>query len=197
MTQLDQREMQTPPARPATSHAPSILIRPFQLADATPMHEAAHETMEQLCNWMTWCRPDYSVADARTFIEQCAQAQTKGEHHSFAIVDSQNGDFLGSAGLNQLCPIHKFANVGCWVRSSAAGRGVATIALRFVIDYAFAQLELQRLEFLMAVDNVASQRLAQKAGAKFEGILRNRLLIAGRSHDGAMYSLVRSEYPGI
>src|SRR5437588_791403 len=48
-------------------------------------------------------------------------------------------------------------------------------------------------ELVAAVDNVGSQRVAEKAGATREGILRNRLLINGRPHDAVLYSLVRGD----
>jgi [ribosomal protein S5]-alanine N-acetyltransferase len=58
-------------------------------------------------------------------------------------------------------------------------------------SYAIHQLGLTRLEFLIPLANVASQRVARNAGAHFEGILRSRLLIAGTRHDAAMYALLR------
>jgi RimJ/RimL family protein N-acetyltransferase len=43
---------------------------------------------------------------------------------------------------------------------------------------------------------VASQRVAQKANATFEGVLRRKLVIAGEPHDGVVYALVNSAAPG-
>jgi RimJ/RimL family protein N-acetyltransferase len=49
---------------------------------------------------------------------------------------------------------------------------------------------LNRIEILVAVDNLASQRVAAKVGAVREGILRNRLLLHGKIHDAVMFSLI-------
>jgi RimJ/RimL family protein N-acetyltransferase len=54
-------------------------------------------------------------------------------------------------------------------------------------------LGLQRIEILAAVGNKASQRVAEKAGAKKEGLLRKRLSIRGQAHDAVMYSLIASD----
>jgi RimJ/RimL family protein N-acetyltransferase len=181
-----------PPASlPTTLQDHSVLLRPFQLADAEPMYEAARESMGQLCAWMTWCQPSYSISDAKRFVSQSAQAWEKGEHCSFAILDAKNSAFLGSIGLNHLNFTHKLGNIGYWVRSSATGRGWCTAATRLMASYALHQLGLTRLEFLIPLANVASQRVARKAGAHFEGILRSRLLISGTRHDAAMYALLR------
>ena len=161
------------------------------------MHEAARETMEQLCAWMTWCRPDYSVTDAQDFILQCGPAWEKGEHYSFAIVDAQDNSFLGSVGLNNLNRLHKFGNLGYWVRRAARGRGVATAAARLGAEFGFRELGLNRVEILIPEINLASQRVAQKAGAKFEGLLRNRVMIAEKCQDAVLYSIVPNDLPGV
>lgn len=173
-----------------------INVRPFRLGDALPMYEAARESAEQLRAWMTWCRADFSRAHAEAFVTQSARAWAHGEQYSFAITDERDNAFLGSVALNHLNQPHKFANVGYWVRNAAAGRGVATAAVQQVAAFGLGELGLNRLEFLIPVINVSSQRVAQKVGAKFEGVLRNRLMIAGHSHDAAMYSLTRLEMFG-
>ncbi len=184
---------QTPGERSARTAAAWVQIRPFQLGDAPPMYQAARESMEQLSTWMTWCQADFSLAQAESFVSQCARAWARGEHYSFAIIDARDGAFLGSVGLNHLNHPHKFANVGYWVRNSAVGRGVAAHAARLVTTFGLQELGLNRLEFLIPSVNVASQRVAQKLGAKFEGVLRQRLLIAGRSHDAVMYALTKAD----
>jgi RimJ/RimL family protein N-acetyltransferase len=85
------------------------------------------------------------------------------------------------------------ANLGYWVRTSAAGRGVATNATRAAARFGFEQLGLRRIEIVAAVDNIPSQRVAEKAGAVREGILRQRLLIRGKSMDAVLFSLVRED----
>lgn len=85
------------------------------------------------------------------------------------------------------------ANLGYWVRTSAAGRGVATGATRAVARFGFEQIGLKRIEIVAAVNNLSSQRVAEKAGAVREGVLRKRLLIRGESHDAVLFSLVAED----
>jgi ribosomal-protein-serine acetyltransferase len=63
------------------------------------------------------------------------------------------------------------ANVGYWVRTRQTGQGIATAAVRLIARFGFEDLGLRRLELFIAVDNVASRRLAEKVGATFEGVL--------------------------
>lgn len=195
--QVVRRESQMRFTGPATFRNENVIIRPFQPADAALMHAAARESMEQLCAWMTWCHPEYTVADARDFIADCGPAWENGEHYSFAIIDARDNSFLGSVGLNNLNHAHHYANVGYWVRNAASGRGAATSAVRLLALFALRELGLNRLEILIPEVNVASQRVAQKAGAKFEGLLRNRLMIGSKCHDAVLYSLLLNDLPGM
>jgi ribosomal-protein-alanine N-acetyltransferase len=70
---------------------------------------------------------------------------------------------------------------------------VATAAVGEIVRFAFEQTELARLEVLCAVGHAVSQRVAEKAGAILEGILRDRLRLADRLTDAVMYSIVRSD----
>ena len=177
------------PGQPAPSTA-SVLLRPFVAEDAPHLYEAARESMDPLCEWMTWCRPEYSLEDSERFIVEAAEDWAKGERYSFAIMDASDGTFLGSAGINHLNRTHGFANLGYWVRNSKTRRGIATTATIQIARFALGQLGLNRMELLIPADNLASQRVAQKAGAKFEGLLRNRLVLRAKSHDAVLYSLL-------
>ena len=94
-------------------------------------------------------------------------------------------------GFVDRVPLHRFANLGYWVRSSAAGRGVAPAAVRLLADWAFRETDLLRLEIVAAVGNRRSQRVAEKAGAIREGVLRDRLLLHGQPHDVVIYAILR------
>jgi RimJ/RimL family protein N-acetyltransferase len=63
--------------------------------------------------------------------------------------------------------------------------------VRLIADFAFRETDLLRLEIVCALGNVASQRVAERAGAVREGVLRHRLLLHGEPVDAVMYSLVR------
>ena len=96
-------------------------------------------------------------------------------------------------GINQLHPVHQFANLGYWVRSSCTGHGIAVAAVRLCAQFGFAELHLKRLEILTAAGNVRSQRVAEKAGATREGVLRQRLNIGDVWHDAVLFSLLPAD----
>jgi len=87
-----------------------------------------------------------------------------------AITRIDSAAFLGRVGLDRISASGT-ANVGYWVRTGQTGQGVATAAVLLIARFGFEDLGLQRLELLVAADNLASRRVAEKVGATFEGVL--------------------------
>jgi ribosomal-protein-serine acetyltransferase len=165
-------------------------LRTYEPGDAESLWEAANQSVAEVYPWLPWCHEGYSVAEAVEWIRSRALLKAEGHEYHFAIVGT-DGRFLGGCGINQINRIHRFGNLGYWVRTSATGRGVATEAVTQLAKFAFRNTELVRLEILCAVGNERSQRVAERAGAIREGVLRQRLLLHGQPVDAAMYSLVR------
>ena len=113
-----------------------------------------------------------------------------GYRFGFAFVDARTDALLGAGGLNRFDPVNRWANLGYWVRTSAAGRGVATAAVGLITRFGFEVVGLQRIEIVAAVANAASRRVAEKTGAHLEGVARNRLFLRGAGLDAAVYGLV-------
>jgi ribosomal-protein-serine acetyltransferase len=170
--------------------AADITLRPYAVADALDVCQAVHESLNELMPWMPWCHPNYALQDSRTWLEGQVKAFRAGTAFEFAIV-SPDGRYLGGCGVNDIGQVNRRGNIGYWVRTSEARRGVATAAVRLAYQWAMENTNLIRLEILIAVGNRASQRVAEKAGAVREGILRNRLLLRGEAHDAVMFSLIR------
>ena len=103
---------------------------------------------------------------------------------------------LGACGLADIDAANRCAKVGYWVRASAAGRGAATAAVRLLAAWAWAETDLERLEVRAAIGNAASRRVAEKAGAAFEGVARRRFRLHGRQEDAAVYALLRPQSVG-
>jgi RimJ/RimL family protein N-acetyltransferase len=170
--------------------SPQIVIRPCEVADAPAVSEAVRESVNELMPWMPWCHPNYSIEDSTTWLEAQVEAVRAGTAFECAITSSE-GDYLGGCGLNQIDTANRRANLGYWVRSTATGRGAATSAVRLIHKWAIDSTDLIRLEIVVAAGNHASQRVAEKAGAAREGVLRKRLLLRGEHHDAVMFSLIR------
>ena len=165
-------------------------LHPYKESDGDDLHAAIQESLVEVGRWMPWCRAEYSLEEAREWAAGRAELARQGVEYDFAIRD-EAGRFLGGCGLNQVNRVNRFANLGYWVRTSAMGRGVAPAAVRLLINHVFETTDLLRIEIVCAVGNERSQRVAEKVGARREGILRNRLILPTGPADAVMNSVIR------
>ena len=168
-------------------------IRFVEVGDAPALFEAAIASRAELAAWMPWCHPGYCIDESRQWVEQQPVRREAGTEYNFAIIDS-NGTYCGGCGLNAIDTVNLRANLGYWVRTSHAGKGLATHAVYLLADWAFEHTPLNRLEIVASTRNGASLRVAEKAGAEREGVARARLVLHGEIHDGVVFSIVRSRW---
>jgi ribosomal-protein-serine acetyltransferase len=167
----------------------SIELRPYVVTDAQDVWIAAHESFNELNPWMPWCHVNYAIEESRTWIDEQLKAFDARTAFEFAITNDDQ--YVGGIGLNLIDKPNRRANLGYWVRTSAAGRGIATDAVKQIFSWALENTDLYRFELVIAAGNLASQRVAEKAGATREGILRGRLILHDVAHDAVMFSLTR------
>lgn len=130
----------------------------------------------------------YTVAFQRGRLAESARRSAEGDGWLFAIADE--GTIAGTIALNDVIggPL-QLANVGYWVDGRRHGRGLATRAVAEVVEFAFTEAGLHRLEAGTLPDNVASQRVLEKNGFERFGLAHGLLLIAGEWRDHVLFEL--------
>ena len=167
-----------------------VLIRPLQLTDSDAMHAAVIESMEELLHWLPWAHRKYGPVDATSFIEMNLRWWENQSEFPFGIFDATDGSYIGNVGVNHIVRPHRYANLGYWVRTSRTRQGLAARATRLAARYGFETVGLTRIEIVANPDNLGSRRVAEKAGARLEAIVRNRIVMHGRPLPAVLYSLV-------
>lgn len=170
----------------------TIVLRPPEESDLAVLADAVRSSQAELAPFMPWAAGEYDQRDTLAWIRR----EHDSSERSFVIVDRRR-EVIGACGLNQFSELNRFANLGYWVRTSATGNGYATRAARLLARHAFADLGLARVEIMMSVDNEASRRVAERIGARHEGVLRNRLLLQGRHHDAHVFSLIPGDLDAV
>jgi ribosomal-protein-serine acetyltransferase len=171
----------------------AITLRPCRRQDAEEMHAAIVESLAELKPWLPFAHDAYAIKETRDWIKTNPKSWKNGTEFYFLITDAGDGTILGGCGLNNIDKENRRANLGYWVRTSRSARGVCPAATRLLAKWGFEHLKLGRIEVLVAVGNRKSRRAAEKAGAREEGVLRNRLLLHDRYHDAVMYSFISGE----
>lgn len=172
----------------------TITLRPYEFGDEDELHKAVQESLPELKPWMSWASEAYSRDVARNFIAVTRAQWSSGVMYAFSINDAKTGEFLGGCGLSHIHPVYHFCNLGYWVRTPRHGQGIAVRATKLIAKFAFEKVNLIRTEIVMAVENSPSKRVAEKAGAHYEGISLNRMVVGKDIYDAHMFSLVPADF---
>jgi len=106
-----------------------------------------------------------------------------------------DGTCIGSIGITPGKDEYKHSwELGYWIGEPCWGKGIGTIALQLMTDYAFVNTDAQRLFATVLSPNVASIRILEKCGYQLEGVLRSNVFRKkeGQFMDECLFSRIRS-----
>jgi len=128
----------------------------------------------------------YTEGHARAYVAFTRELRER-DRRSLAIVDAGTDELLGAIDVR----IGEIGSIGYWVGPWARGRDVATQALRLLAGWALDAGGVRRLELVTHPDNVASQRVAEKAGFTREGTRPHDPPFLDGSRDSVLFALSR------
>ena len=168
-----------------------LLLRKIQPCDAMDMYEYAcrPETSEYL-TWEKHPYYSYTVELIRFFQREYAQ----GRYFDFAVVLKDENKMVGTVGFTSFDDKNRTAEVGYVINPSYHGRGIAPEALSAVINFAFCELDVNRVEAKYIVGNTPSLRVMEKCGMTHEGVQRQKMIVKGVPRDIGVCSILKSEY---
>lgn len=157
-----------------------IRIRPVTVDDAPAVAALYADNREFLAPWEPVRDDEFFTPDGQR--ERIATAVADDATLRCLIVDGEA--VLGMISLTEISrgPAQS-ANLGYWVAESANGRGVATQAVHLILDVAFGELALHRLQAGTLLHNLGSQKVLERTGFERIGVARSYLNIAGQWQD--------------
>jgi ribosomal-protein-serine acetyltransferase len=179
---------------PEAIETPRLQLRATRAGHEVAIHPAVLESFPQLRAWMPWARENPTVEESAA---HCRDAQAKWlarEILDFCFFDRADGEFVGKGGFHTIDWEVPKLEIGYWMRSTRTAHGFATEASIGLAEFARDHLGAHRLEITSDARNLASRRVAEKAGFVLEGVMRNRRRDnAGRLADACMYAMVFPE----
>ena len=148
---------------------------------------------------MPWAKPHQSVEESEKLVRQFRARYLLAEDIVVGIFSVDGRQLLGGTGFHlRAGPISSAcAEIGMFIRQSEAGRGLGTRVLRALVQWGFTEWPWLRLAWRCDQRNVASARVAEKAGLRLEGVLRGQRAVAGEGReDTACYAVLKSEWGG-
>ena len=86
--------------------------------------------------------------------------------------------------------------LGYWVGQPHVRQGYMSEALKGVVEHAFGEMDLSRLEAACLPENAASRGVLESAGFKYEGVAQSYLQINGRWRNHVLYANLRRDRRG-
>jgi RimJ/RimL family protein N-acetyltransferase len=162
-------------------------LRELQVADAPLLVPVL--TDPEVMRFMS--PPPATVERFAWFIDWSRREREAGRYLAFALVPHAQAAPVGVLQLRQLEPEFRTAEWGVAMAPQYWGAGLFLDAARLLLDFAFTDLGVHRLEARAALANSRSQAAMRKLGAVQEGVLRRSLTTAdGQRLDQVLWSLL-------
>jgi RimJ/RimL family protein N-acetyltransferase len=174
--------------RQPTLEGPRIRLRPWHPDDAPAVYDACQDP--EIQRW-TQVPVPYAPEHAEDFVGGIAAGTWADGGALFAVEPADGGPLIASIGL--FPPHDGFAAAGYWTAAGSRGRGFTAEALAVLTAWAFRDLGLHRMELHVDPANAGSRRVAERAGYREEGVIRQRFLHRGRPTDVVLYARLASD----
>jgi len=145
----------------------AVVLRAFRDDDLAALTAALTDPDIRLWNPDRWAGPSPAPR-----VLAAGQDWSSGTSTAWLISTPDDDALLGLVAVHSISEFQGTAEVGYWTAAQARGRGLATAAVGVAASWAFEELGLRRLDLLHATPNVASCRVAHKAGFALEGVQR-------------------------
>lgn len=135
-----------------------------------------------------------TLQDAMRYIDHIHHGFRRRDFFQWGIADAATDAIIGTCTLTHLSTTHQRAEIGFALRQAQWGNGFGTETVKAIIEFAFATLELHRIEADVDPRNERSLRLLERLGFEREGRLRERYYLNGERQDAIMMGLLRSQW---
>lgn len=173
-----------------TLTGPRVRLRPWRAEDADAVTAACQDA--EIQRW-TQVPVPYGPEHAAGFVSGIARDTWTDGGALFAVEPAGGGALIGSIGL--FPPRDGFGEAGYWTVAAARGQGFTAEALGVLTDWALRELGLRRVELVVDPDNTGSRRVAERAGFRAEGMVRQRFLHRGEPSDVVLYARLADDQP--
>ena len=162
-----------------------LLLRSPRAGDGPQMLDAITEALPELRRFLAslpWVALEQTLQSAETFCRTAQSNFLARKDLPFVMFDRRTQRLLGTVGLHRTVWQTPKTEVGYWIRTSSAGQGYVSEAVRAMLELAFGTLQMARVELITDEDNAASRRVAERCGFVLEGTLHNER----RAPDGSL-----------
>ncbi|MDD9173883.1 N-acetyltransferase [Aliivibrio finisterrensis] len=140
-----------------------------------------------LSQWLAWPPHAKSEDFFLRFVRKSLLDYAEGKGMVCAMI--YQGELVGNVSFNTINHQLKMAEIGYWLSESYQGKGIITRAVSKLIEIAFTDLQLEKIQIAAGENNLPSRKVCERLGMTLEGIISNRENLNGRIINHAIYGL--------
>lgn len=163
-----------------------------EVRDADELFALVDSSRMYLREWLPWVDANLSIGETVSFLEAAQRQYSRGE--GFQCCIRHRDKIVGIIGLHRVDRFHKQTEIGYWLAEEFQGRGIMTACCRALVDFAFREYKLHRVEIRAAVENTKSRAIPERLGFTLEGTLREAEWVNDRFVDGAVYAMLAPDW---
>jgi ribosomal-protein-serine acetyltransferase len=142
-------------------------LRQLDSSEADILYTLVDQNRDYLRHWLPWVDHNKTPADSETFINETIRKRQEGSEYGYAIIF--DGKPVGHISLMHVTD-GKDPEIGYWISSEVAGKGITTRAAGALTDFGFHTLGLDKIVIKAEPDNIASNKVAEKLNYELEGV---------------------------
>jgi ribosomal-protein-serine acetyltransferase len=171
----------------------TLRLATVELADCTELFALLDGNRAHLRQWLPWLDINQSTADTRAYIERSRHSAAQGSGWNLLIRHQHK--LCGTIGFNWIDRANRACELGYWLAEDATGKGLITRSVRALVDFAFNDLALNRINLSIAAGNQPSRIVAERLGFTEEGTARQAEWLYDHYVDLVRYALLREHWP--
>ncbi len=164
----------------------------LELKDAPKLYRLIQENREHLKTWLGWVDSIGSIQDTKHYIKAVQSKMIEG--HGFQSSIWVREELAGQIGFHNFSMQNQSVAIGYWLGKKYQHQGLAIRATEALVEYAFSQWDIHRIEIRCATENYGSQRIPEKLGFQKEGLHREVEWLYDHYVDHQVYGMLKWEW---
>ncbi|MYL58214.1 GNAT family N-acetyltransferase [Virgibacillus halodenitrificans] len=169
-----------------------ISLKLLEKQDAQELFILVDKNRNYLKQWLPWVDNMKQEEDYEPVIDMWLNQFSS--HNGFQAGILYKGELTGMVGFHGIDRANKKTSIGYWLGESYQGNGIMTIAVKALIDQAFHEYGLNRVEIQCGVGNKKSRSIPERLGFNQDGLLRDAEYLYDHFHDCVLYSMLAKEW---
>jgi ribosomal-protein-serine acetyltransferase len=169
-----------------------IVLKILEMDDATALFDLVENNRSYLREWVPWVDTNATIEESKAFIQS-----TREQHEQnlgFQCGIWFNNQLVGVIGFQRIDWMNRNVEVGYWITAEHQGLGIVTKSCQTLIDYAFNEYQLNRVQIRCATENKKSCAIIERLGFIKEGRTRQAEFLYDHYVDLFMYGMTADEW---